>query len=282
MRSPLADLEAAPELDPKDARLADEVVAIVHSVVGGALIGMYLHGSAVMGGLRRSSDLDVLAIVDRPTIETERKALVDALLEISGSRASRGPARPIELTLLLQSKVRPWPYPPEVEFVYGEWLRDRYERGFVPAAAPMLDLGPEIAITLRGDHALFGPPPAELLDPIPMAAIRRAIVSGIPTLLGELESDTRNILLTFARIWSTVATGAITSKDEAAAWALQRLPDEHRGVLVRARELYLAGEDGDWTAAREAVFEHAAYVVAEIERLAKRSNACRSAPDVPA
>lgn len=268
---------AAPPLDPTAAAQARAVVGILHEELGDAVVGAYLHGSAVMGGLRRSSDLDVLAIVDRPIIETERRSLVRRLLEISGSRASRGPARPIELTLLLQSKVRPWPYPPEVEFVYGEWLRDQYERGFVPAPATMLDLGPEIAITLRGDHALFGPPPAELLDPIPLAAIRRAIVAGIPTLLGELESDTRNILLTFARIWLTMATGAITSKDEAAAWALQRLPDEHRGVLDRARDLYLAGEDDDWTDVRGAVFEHAAYVVAEIERLSSRRSGGRAA-----
>ncbi len=67
----------------------------------------------------------------------------------------------------------------------------------------------------------------------------RGSVDGIPDLLGDLPGDTRNVLLTFARIWTTLATGEIRSKDEAATWALVRLRPEHRPVLAHARELYL-------------------------------------------
>ena len=49
--------------------VAHEVIAIVRDVLGEALIGAYLHGSAVLGGLRPTSDIDVLAVIDRPTIE---------------------------------------------------------------------------------------------------------------------------------------------------------------------------------------------------------------------
>ena len=109
--------------------VAHEVVAIVRDVLGEALIGAYLHGSAVLGGLRPTSDVDVLAVIDRRTTEPERGALVDRLLEVSGRRARRGPGRPIELTILVQSDVRPWRHPPRVEFLYGEWRRNDYEAG---------------------------------------------------------------------------------------------------------------------------------------------------------
>src|SRR6185503_5959234 len=138
-----------------DEPLAGEVVQICRDVLGGSLIGAYLHGSAVLGGLTPTSDLDVLAVIDRP-------------LEISGARAKRGPARPVELTVVQQSQVRPWKPSPIVELVYGEWLRDTFSRGEIPEAGPMPDLAPEIVLALKGNRALAGPPPAEVLDPVPL------------------------------------------------------------------------------------------------------------------
>lgn len=234
-----------PAIAEADRRLAAEVVGIVRAVLGDAVVGAYLHGSAVLGGLRPTSDLDVLAVINRSTTEPERRALVDQLLEISGRRARRGPGRPIELTILVQSDVRPWRPPPRVEFLYGEWRRDEYEAGFVPAPWLMADLGPEIAITLAGNVALAGPPPAEVLDPVPAADLRRAITAGVPSLMDDLATDTRNVLLTLARIWATLETGDITAKDEAAAWGAERLPDDHAGPLNLAREMYLEGWDRD-------------------------------------
>lgn len=256
-------------LEAADQRLADDVVAIARDVLGNSLVGAYLHGSAVLGGLRPSSDLDVLAVVARPTSDEERRTIVARLLEISGRRAHRGPARPVELTIVRQSELQPWHVPPTVDLLYGEWLRDAFEGGTVPEPTFMPDLGPEIALTLQGDAALFGPPPADVMDPIPLADLRRAIVAGVPSLLADLESDTRNVLLTFARIWFTLATGIINSKDQAADWALARLPEAHRGVLNRARELYLEGADDDWAPTMAAVVAHADVVVGEIERLSK-------------
>nr|WP_313879509.1 aminoglycoside adenylyltransferase domain-containing protein [Streptomyces sp. FIT100] len=72
-------------------------------------------------------------------------------------------------------------------------------------------------MALRGNAPLHGPPPAALFDPGPHEDLRRAIVAGVPELLDDLESDTRNVLLTLARIWMTPATGTIGSKDAAAA-----------------------------------------------------------------
>jgi streptomycin 3"-adenylyltransferase len=227
--------------------IAHEVVAIVRDLLGDALVGAYLHGSAVLGGLRPTSDVDILAVIERPTTEAERRGLVDRLMDISGRRARRGPGRPIELTILVRGDARPWRNPPRVDFLYGEWRRDDYERGFVPEPGPMADLGPEIAITLAGDRTLFGPPPAELIDPLPPNALRDSVVAGIPSLLEDLDTDTRNVLLTFARIWQTVVTGEIRSKDDAAGWALARLPPEHRAPLGAARTMYLEGWDrADW------------------------------------
>ncbi|SDM70357.1 streptomycin 3-adenylyltransferase [Streptomyces sp. cf386] len=219
----------------------DPLLPLLHRTLPDTVLGIYLHGSATLGGLRPHSDIDVLVVVREPTTRAQRHALVQELMKVSG-----GASRPVELIVVVQDDVRPWRYPPTCDFLYGEWLRADYGRGVTPAPEPSPDLAPLLTMVLLANAPLYGPPPAELLDPVPPADLRRAIVTGVPELLAELDSDTRNVLLTLARIWTTLETGAIRSKDAAADWALARLPAEHRPVLAHARALYLGERDEHW------------------------------------
>nr|WP_189396927.1 aminoglycoside adenylyltransferase family protein [Streptomyces sp. FBKL.4005] len=249
-----------------------EVVELVGGVLGRDVIGTYLHGSCVLGGLRPASDVDVLVVSRRRMDEQERRTLLGGLLRISGSRNE---VRPVELTVVVQSEVRPWRYPPTGDFLYGEWLRAEYEAGAVPQPESMPDLALLITMALAGDHPLTGPRPALVLDPVPRADLVRASVAGVPGLLDDLDSDTRNVLLTLARIWTTLATGRIVSKDAAADWALAQLPTEHRAVLEHARQLYLdcPYSEESWSAAlRAQVRPHVNHVLTEIERLLTRAS----------
>src|SRR5215212_5707622 len=76
----------------------------------GGVVGLYLYGSAVDGGLRPQSDLDLLLLTQRSLRQEEREALLDFFVTWSGSRAISGPGRPIELTSLVHGDVVPWVY----------------------------------------------------------------------------------------------------------------------------------------------------------------------------
>nr|WP_235787147.1 aminoglycoside adenylyltransferase family protein [Streptomyces mutabilis] len=207
------------------------------------MLGVYAHGSATLGGLRPHSDLDLLVVVRNPTTHARRAALTEELLTVSQGAGRR----PVELLVVVHGDIRPWRYPPRRDYLYGEWLRAAHERGHVPGPEDDPDLAPLLTMVLRADTPLHGPPPAALLDPVPHTDLRRAIVAGLPELTAELEPDTRNVLLTLARIWSTLVTGGIRSKDAAADWALARLPAGYREPLAHARAVYLGHEhDEHW------------------------------------
>lgn len=248
-----------------------QIVRLVDDAIGSIVLGIYLHGSAVHGGLKPASDIDVIVVSRRRMDERERRALVDGLLKISGPRVG---ARSVELTVVVQSEVRPWRYPPMSDFLYGDWLRAEIDADGPPQPAPMPNLAIEIPMTLAANYPLQGPPPAELLDPVPTADLVRGSVAGIPDLLNDLPGDTRNVVLTFARIWTTLATGEIKSKDAAADWALAQLPPEHRPVLEHAKQLYLTrrySEEEPWSDELQAQMRpHVDVVLAEIGRLTER------------
>jgi predicted nucleotidyltransferase len=238
-----------------DQQQLGRLLGLVAEVLGPD-VGAYLFGSAVLGGLRPESDLDVLVVTARPTTRPEKQRLVDGLLALSGE------PRRLELTIVADGAL---------DFQYGDWWRREFESGNVEpwsGTAAANDLTVLIAMVLTAGRPLLGPPPAEVLGPVSRQDLIGAMLEGIGPLLADLDDDTRNVILTLARIWSTVATGSIRSKDAAADWALERLPEEHRAVLARARAIYLGDEPERWDDLRSKVRPHANHVVAEIKRFA--------------
>jgi predicted nucleotidyltransferase len=254
------------KLAADDLAQLDRVVSLLRDVVGSDLLGAYLFGSAVLGGLRHESDLDVLALSRRPTTRAEKQAIVDRLLAISGREGRR-----LELTLVMETEIRPWRFPPRFDFQYGDWLRTEFERGNLRpwATTENGDLATLLTLVRRYGEPLVGPPAQDLIPPVPEADLRAAMVGDLESLLDDLEPDTRNVLLTLARIWCTLATGEIRGKDAAAAWALERLSEEHRPALAHARAGYLGAEDDRWDELGGDVRQLAEQMVAEIRSVSE-------------
>ena len=105
-----------------------QAVRVAESHFGNTLVAVYLYGSAVVGDLRPNSDIDILVILDRPTTQMARAALVAELMEVSG-RYPVGPGapHPLDLTVSAAAISEIWFTRPRSEFVYGEWLRTTFE-----------------------------------------------------------------------------------------------------------------------------------------------------------
>jgi len=95
------------------------------------------------------------------------------------------------------------------------------------------------------------------------------MLDSIPALLSYLHGDERNVVLTFARIWTTLATGEIRSKDASADWVLPQLPLEHRAVLAHARDLYLRGAPEEWGDLMPRVLPNVEFMIGRIEALGR-------------
>lgn len=258
-----------------DINIPDEAVQalkVTESLFDGTLLGIYLYGSAVDGGLRKDSDVDVFVVVNQRLTETIRRELADRLMLVSGEIGNTDSVRSLEVTVVNYEDVVPWKYPPRKEFIYGEWLRSKFEQGHIPEPA----YDPDLAILLHQVRnksvPLFGPDASKILDPVPMADIRRAMKDCIPSLTDWLKGDERNVILTFARIWVTAVTGDILSKDKAANWAIPRLPKEHAGLLNLAAKAYRGEYADKWEGLDSEVASLVEYMKNEIEIALAQTN----------
>jgi predicted nucleotidyltransferase len=227
---------------PREAEL---VADRLEQLLGDDLVGVYLHGSAVLGCFGSLSDVDVIAVAAQPLVHEKKRALLTVLLDLSG------PQRSVELDVVLVSTFREWRHPAPFEFHYSESLRGRFESGELEPweSRTNRDLAAHVVVTREDGVALVGPPPAEVFPRIPNEDFRDALLYDVEwwrAHVGELATipgGVRNAVLSLARIWATVATGATHSKATGFDWALARLPAELRPVLEHGRNLYVGVED---------------------------------------
>lgn len=228
---------------PKEAIQA---LKIIEELLDSILVGVYLYGSAVMGGLRINSDVDILVVTNHSLSERTRRDLTDRLMLISGKIGNTNAMRPLEVTVINQKDVVPWHFPPKYEFMYGEWLREQFEKGEISQLTYDPDLAILLAQVRKNSINLSGPKATEVLEPVPMTDIRRAIKESLPRVIADIRGDERNVILTLARMLLTASTGEISSKDLAAEWAIPQLPNEHAALLDLARKAYRGEYDDEW------------------------------------
>lgn len=232
-----------------------------------SLLAIHLYGSALDGGLRPLSDIDLLVTLDAAPTPAQRDALALALLSLSAAPGTHADYRALEVTVIVHADVMPWRHPARRVLQFGEWLRDDLRRGvFEP---PVFDPDLAILLTQARQHslALKGIDAGDLLAPVPASDFRQALAETVRQWRepADWAGDERNIVLALARAWYSAATGRIAPKDVAALWAAQRADPFHQPILQSARLSYLGLAADDWTAQALAAF--IAYAKAQVLRI---------------
>jgi predicted nucleotidyltransferase len=248
-------LPGVPRRTPAAVRRQIEgLIDSLGALLGDNLRAVYLHGSLAAGGFQaKSSDIDLLVVVERPLLRDRKLGLAQTLLERSGIPA------PIELSVLARDDVQPWRHPAPYQFHYSEGWCARIQAdtaatawlGWPDGAAGVdRDLALHLAMARTSGVALLGPPPADLLPDVPRGDILDAIVY-------DLEEAERRILempvyavLNIVRGLRYVREQELVSKDAGGVWALAALPEAQAAQVARALAVR-RGETSemDWDAA---------------------------------
>lgn len=225
----------------------NESLKLLKIILGPDLLGVYLYGSSLIGGLQKYSDIDLFVVTNRITTFQEKSRLIANLLQISG-HYMKGSKRPLEITIVEKTMINPWQYLPHFDFQYGEWLRSSLEQNMIKpeGTQEMPDLALIVTQILLKSRTLYGLEPQKLLMMVPYHDFIKAMLHNLNSLAMDLDHDTRNVLLTYARIWSTLETNMIRSKPAAAEWVIHHLPKVYQPVIVRAKSICKGAEEEYW------------------------------------
>ena len=233
-------------------------------ILGPDLAAVYLHGSLAMGCFNpQRSDIDLLVVTHDLLSLSQRRAVYDLLLQVSAA------PRPIEISSCSMAQLWPWRYPPPFDLHYGEDWRDRIAaeiadgrwRTWQPAAGGDPDLAAHITIIHERGITISGPPPAELLPPVPRHDYVDSIMTDIAAADEQVYNDPVYIVLNLCRVAAYVQAGLITSKAEGGEWGMRTLSHAQRPVVAEALAIYRGTSDETPFAA-----DALAALVAELQR----------------
>ena len=221
----------------------EQLTASLQQLLGEALFGIYLYGSAVDGGLGPESDLDLLVVITQALTLQQRKQLAETLLQISHPIGAV--QRALEVTIVHKDHILSGSYPLSYELQFGEWLRDELNQGVILSEHADPDLSILLKKAQMHHRTLLGPSFSQWSTEIPVPQLWQAMADTYPSIVAHWneDADERNQILALCRIYFSLMTNEIVPKDQAAHWVIAQLPSLHQPILQRMIQEY-KGEIG--------------------------------------
>lgn len=220
---------------------AEHLAADLAVILGGDLVGVYLHGSLAMACFNPDrSDIDLLVVTHKALSPEQRRTVAELLL------ASSGAPWPVELSVLTTEQLHPWRHPAPFDFHYSEMWRESLTQQLTCGqlqSGPLTD--PDLAAhitTLRArGRVVRGAPIQEVFPEVAEADYRQAILADLEWICGN--STQVYGVLNACRVLAWLGGHGVLSKAEAADWALGSLPVAYRATITKARSAYRHGRD---------------------------------------
>lgn len=235
-------------------------------LLGNNLVGIYLHGSLALGGFNPSrSDIDMLIVIREGLSPDSKREMAHLVLQ-----TSRAP-RPVELSILRESDLKPFRYPTTFNFHYGEDWRTRMQKELDSGSYQAWtdthpgdpDLAGHITITNHCGICLVGQPIAEVFPPVPHEDYLASVLNDVLDAPKYIHQNPVYWILNPPRVYAYLLDGQIRSKDQAGAWAIDFLPNLYRPVVQQALNIY-RGEIPDSPFDPDALQRYAEYITEKI------------------
>lgn len=213
------------------------------SILSENLVGIYLHGSTVMGCFNeKKSDLDLLVVVRDPVPDAVKRRYMDMVVELNRS----APAKGIELSILRESVCAPFVYPTPFELHFSvahlNWYLSDPDGYIFNMKGTDKDLAAHATILYHRGKALFGKPVRAVFVPVPKADYFDSILHDIENAQEEIGSNPMYIILNLCRVLAYREDDVILSKQEGGLWGMENVPGRYRTLILGALEEYRTGD----------------------------------------
>ena len=206
------------------------------------LVGVYLHGSAVMGCFNPDkSDIDLIVVVNSNIPDPVKLTFMDMVVELN----AMGPAKGIEMSVVTQSVCKPFVYPTpfDLHFSIGhlDWYRNDPEDYIQKMKGTDKDLAAHFTIIINRGKCLYGKPIEEVFADVPSKDYFDSIREDISDTEETIAEYPMYLILNLARVYAFLEEKLILSKKEGGEWALLNLPAKYHPLIQNALKEYTEG-----------------------------------------
>lgn len=236
-------------------------------IIGPNLVGVYLHGSAVMGCFQpKKSDLDFIVVVKETMPDEVKRAFMKMVVTLN----AEGPAKGIEMSIVRREVCDPFVYPTpfELHFSVGclNWYLEDQEGFIQKMNGTDKDLAAHFTVIRARGKCLCGAPIEEVFGVVPQRDYIDSLWYDIESAADEIAENTMYLTLNLARVLAYLEEKTVLSKQEGGEWGLKNLPVKYHGLLQEALREYQGEEPGY---DKEFAKVYAQFMLSEIKKMAK-------------
>jgi streptomycin 3"-adenylyltransferase len=231
-------------------KLLNEIVAGYREILGGLLIGFYVHGSIAFGCYNtKFSDIDFLVVVRETPMLEMKKSMISLLLKLDCD----APAKGFEMSVVLESFCREFVYPTPFELHYSNFHRERALADLSSYCAVMngadRDLAAHFTVIKAVGIRLWGCDISNLFGEVKKEYYLDSIRGDISGAVEEITENTVYIILNLCRVLAYTRDGLICSKRDGGEWGIRKLP-RYAKLISTALDCYrgsgMIEADADW------------------------------------
>lgn len=226
-------------IPPHIETLLSRIVQNFRETVGDNLVGVYLHGSLVMGCFNPlTSDVDFLAVVRAPLDVPTKRAILAFMLELGKDAPEKG----IEFSVMMREHTQHFVFPTPYELHLSPGWHDRAHRDEIDLTSPVTDpdLAAHFTITRAYGRCLFGEPIEAVFGEVPEEHYWASLVYDLEGILQDFSTNPVYSILNLCRIIAYKQEKRVLSKRDGGVWGLAHLDAVYQPLIQQALEVYQA------------------------------------------
>lgn len=245
-------------------KITKSFVAESQKILGNNLVGIYLHGSAVMGCFNeKKSDIDLIVVVDGALPNEVKRKYMDMVVELN----THAPEKGIELSIVKMDVCKPFVYPTPFELHFSNAHLQWYKSNPMDYVEKMngvdRDLAAHFTIMNHRGKCLYGKETEDVFAKVKKEFYFDSIWNDIEHAGEEIMTNPTYFILNLCRVLAYKKDGMILSKQEGGRWGIDHVPKKYHGLILQALDEYSSDRTMEWK--DDCAQEYVSYMIGEIK-----------------
>lgn len=216
-------------------------------ILGDNLVGIYLHGSAVMGCFNeKKSDIDLIVAVNASLSKEIKRRYMDMVVELNEYAPKKG----IELSIVRKDACKPFVYPTPYELHFSvthlQWYKTNPTDYIDRMNGLDKDMAAHFTVIYHRGKCLYGKEIKSVFEKVDKKFYFDSILNDVENSEEDIQTEPGYIILNLCRVLAYKNDGLILSKREGGEWGTNNIPEKYRGLIFRALDDYMSDRTMEW------------------------------------